>query len=244
MIPVFTYYQLLQSKPGGGDEAHADLANLRDADTMHAYWADLELFFRRAAGTEAGRPARRARPLGLHRAGLERRRCRERSRGRAGRASAERGRVRPGVRAHARSARAERDPRLAHERVGDEARRRDRGSARSHRRRVRDAVGCLLPVAGRCLRPLVRGLLRSRRRLLREGRGQRDDVVQGRRLPPAPAVRAHVRAARRHPHGGLADPARQHRDAGDGRHDRATTRTTACSGCSRVRAVGRTCAPT
>ena len=49
-IPVFTYYQLLQSKPGGGDEAHADLANLRDADTMHAYWADLETFFRRAAG--------------------------------------------------------------------------------------------------------------------------------------------------------------------------------------------------
>jgi hypothetical protein len=50
VVPVFTYYQLLQSKPGGGDEAHADLANLRDADTMHAYWADVETFFRRAAG--------------------------------------------------------------------------------------------------------------------------------------------------------------------------------------------------
>ena len=52
VIPVFTYYQLLQSKPGGGDEAHADLANLQNADTMHAYWADLELFFRRARGSK------------------------------------------------------------------------------------------------------------------------------------------------------------------------------------------------
>jgi hypothetical protein len=50
-IPVFTYYQLLQSKPGGGDEAHADLANLQNSDTMHAYWADLETFFRRAKGS-------------------------------------------------------------------------------------------------------------------------------------------------------------------------------------------------
>ncbi len=50
VIPVFTYYQLLQSKPGGGDEAHADLANLRDAGTMQAYWADVETFLRRAAG--------------------------------------------------------------------------------------------------------------------------------------------------------------------------------------------------
>ncbi|MEP6979079.1 MAG: hypothetical protein ABI948_13585 [Thermoleophilia bacterium] len=38
-IPVFTYYMLLQSKPGGGDEAQADLANLRNAATMSAYWA-------------------------------------------------------------------------------------------------------------------------------------------------------------------------------------------------------------
>ena len=33
-MPVFTYYMLLQSKPGGGDEAHADLANLRIARPM------------------------------------------------------------------------------------------------------------------------------------------------------------------------------------------------------------------
>jgi hypothetical protein len=51
-IPVFTYYQLLQSKPGGGGEAQADLANLRDADTMKAYWADLTLFLQRAHGSK------------------------------------------------------------------------------------------------------------------------------------------------------------------------------------------------
>jgi hypothetical protein len=50
IIPVFTYYQLLQSKPGGGGEAQADLANLKNPDTMHAYWADLTLFFQRAKG--------------------------------------------------------------------------------------------------------------------------------------------------------------------------------------------------
>ncbi len=49
-IPVFSYYQLLQSKPGGGDEAHADLANLRDPATMAAYWADVRLLLRRIAG--------------------------------------------------------------------------------------------------------------------------------------------------------------------------------------------------
>jgi hypothetical protein len=50
ITPVFTYYMLLQSKPGGGDEAHADLANLRDPATMAAYWADVRLFFQRAHG--------------------------------------------------------------------------------------------------------------------------------------------------------------------------------------------------
>jgi hypothetical protein len=50
VIPVFSYYMLLQSKPAGGDELHADLANLRNASTMGAYWADLTLFFKRAKG--------------------------------------------------------------------------------------------------------------------------------------------------------------------------------------------------
>jgi hypothetical protein len=51
-IPVLTYYMLLQSKPGGGDEAHADLANLRNASTMSAYWADVRLLFQRVRGTK------------------------------------------------------------------------------------------------------------------------------------------------------------------------------------------------
>jgi hypothetical protein len=42
---------LLQSKPGGGDEAQADLGNLRNADTMKAYWSDLSLFYVRAKGS-------------------------------------------------------------------------------------------------------------------------------------------------------------------------------------------------
>jgi len=50
-LPVLTYYMLLQSKPGGGDEAHADLANLRNTETMSAYWTDVRLLFTRVKGT-------------------------------------------------------------------------------------------------------------------------------------------------------------------------------------------------
>ena len=51
-IPVFSYYMLLQSKPAGGDEKTVDLAHLRDATLMRAYWADVRLFFERARGTK------------------------------------------------------------------------------------------------------------------------------------------------------------------------------------------------
>jgi len=51
-LPVLTYYMLLQSKPAGGDEAHADLANLRNTDTMSAYWNDVRLLFARVKGTK------------------------------------------------------------------------------------------------------------------------------------------------------------------------------------------------
>ena len=47
-VPVLTYYMLLQSKPGGGDEAHANLTNLRNAETMSAYWNDVKLLVRTA----------------------------------------------------------------------------------------------------------------------------------------------------------------------------------------------------
>jgi hypothetical protein len=52
VVPVLTYYMLLQSKPGGGDEAHADLANLQNAQTMAAYWDDVHLLFTRVTGTK------------------------------------------------------------------------------------------------------------------------------------------------------------------------------------------------
>ncbi|MGZ4603769.1 MAG: hypothetical protein ACXV0U_09250, partial [Kineosporiaceae bacterium] len=51
MTPVFPYYMLLQSNPSAGaDEAARDLSNLANPSTMAAYYADLRLFFARAAG--------------------------------------------------------------------------------------------------------------------------------------------------------------------------------------------------
>ncbi len=51
-VPVLSYYMLLQSKPGGGGEAHADLANLRNAQTMASYWSDVQLLFQRVRGAK------------------------------------------------------------------------------------------------------------------------------------------------------------------------------------------------
>jgi hypothetical protein len=55
LIPVFTYYQLLQSHPAvGNTEQQKDISNLRNPATMSAYWADYSLLLRRinaAAGT-------------------------------------------------------------------------------------------------------------------------------------------------------------------------------------------------
>ena len=172
IVPVFSYYMLLQSKPGGGDELHADLSNLRNAATMKAYWADLRLFFARAAGRSSARSCCTSSPT----SGATSSRARgttTRSTVPAvvpGRAAADRGRLRPGGREAPRPARAERDPRLPPERLGNEARHRLREAARCDRARLRDALGPLLPLARRPLRPLVRGLLRPRRRLLRQGR--------------------------------------------------------------------------
>src|SRR4051812_17508664 len=51
VVPVFTYYQLLQSRGRGGrDEAATDLAHLRDAALMRTYWSDYSLLLRRAKG--------------------------------------------------------------------------------------------------------------------------------------------------------------------------------------------------
>ncbi|HEX8205664.1 MAG TPA: hypothetical protein VF587_06380 [Solirubrobacteraceae bacterium] len=53
VLPVFTYYMLLQSGSASGDEADRDLANLRDPALMRAYFADLRLAFRRVSGARA-----------------------------------------------------------------------------------------------------------------------------------------------------------------------------------------------
>ncbi len=50
IVPVFTYYQLLQSAPGNTQgEPAGDLANLTNAATMTSYYQDRTLFFQRAA---------------------------------------------------------------------------------------------------------------------------------------------------------------------------------------------------
>ncbi len=50
VIPVFTYYQLLQSSPGNTlGEPAGDFANLTNTATMTSYYQDLILFFQRAA---------------------------------------------------------------------------------------------------------------------------------------------------------------------------------------------------
>jgi hypothetical protein len=57
MLPVFPYYMLLQSSPAtGADESAKDLSNLRNPATMAAYWADVRLFFQRAAQGAGGQP--------------------------------------------------------------------------------------------------------------------------------------------------------------------------------------------
>ncbi len=51
MTPVFPYYMLLQSNPSSGSTEQArDLSNLANPSTMAAWFADLRLFFQRAAG--------------------------------------------------------------------------------------------------------------------------------------------------------------------------------------------------
>lgn len=47
-IPVFTYYMMPQSWPGGGGEADANFVNANNTATMTAYYNDLILFFQKA----------------------------------------------------------------------------------------------------------------------------------------------------------------------------------------------------
>jgi hypothetical protein len=49
IVPVFTYYMLFQSRPGGSSESSAVATNLQNTSTMSAYYNDLKLFFQRAS---------------------------------------------------------------------------------------------------------------------------------------------------------------------------------------------------
>ena len=52
-MSVFPYYMLLQSHPAtGGTEQAKDISNLANPATMAAWYADLRLFFQRAAGSQ------------------------------------------------------------------------------------------------------------------------------------------------------------------------------------------------
>ncbi len=48
IIPVFSYYMLLQSTPGGGSESDANFTNLNNTATMTSYYKDVKLFFQKA----------------------------------------------------------------------------------------------------------------------------------------------------------------------------------------------------
>lgn len=51
-FPVFSLYQLRETAPGNGQgEEEGILANLRDRDTMRAYFEDVRVFFQRAGAT-------------------------------------------------------------------------------------------------------------------------------------------------------------------------------------------------
>jgi hypothetical protein len=52
VVPVLTYYMLLQSSPQGGDEAQTDLMHLRDPQLMQAYWDDVRLLLQRVKGAK------------------------------------------------------------------------------------------------------------------------------------------------------------------------------------------------
>ncbi len=51
-IPVFTYYELLQSSPSAGpDESTRDFNNLNNASTMGAYYASFKLLMQKAGAS-------------------------------------------------------------------------------------------------------------------------------------------------------------------------------------------------
>ncbi len=52
IVPVLTYYMLLQSKPSLGGEAQTDVGHLRDPQLMQQYWSDVRLLLQRVHGAK------------------------------------------------------------------------------------------------------------------------------------------------------------------------------------------------
>jgi len=50
-IPVFTWYMINQSRPGGGDEPQRNRNNAQNADTMRAYFSDILSFMKEAGAS-------------------------------------------------------------------------------------------------------------------------------------------------------------------------------------------------
>jgi hypothetical protein len=53
ITPVFTYYQLLYTRAGSGDQNRIDLANLNDAATMQKYFVDFKVLLQKAGAFTA-----------------------------------------------------------------------------------------------------------------------------------------------------------------------------------------------
>ena len=202
--------------------------------TMAAYWARRAAVLPAGARHEGRRAPRRARPLGLHRAGA---RSGDDAAtvpgGRPGRPAPERRRLRPGVRPAPRPARAERDPRLPPEHLGHEARHPLREAARRDRPRLRGTLGRASTARSHAHFDLSfedfsdrdAGFYAARR-------AQPGHVVGAGRLRPPPPLREDVRP--RSPASGWSRG--RSRSAtppcGPRTTPGTTTRTTASSGCS------------
>ena len=217
-IPVFSYYQLLQSKPGGGGEAQADLANLKNPDTMQAYWADLTLFFQRAAGPkpvvlhvepdlwgyieQASKNDDAASVPAVVPDGLP-----QNAAGFAQEIVKLRDRLAPNVilAYHMSGWGTQHD--VAFEDPPD----RTVVAYATRSAAFYRSLGAAFDLSFEDFSDRDSGYYEK-------VRGDVVRVVQAGGLPPPPPVRPHLRPPCRHPHGRVADPARQHRDARDERH--------------------------
>ena len=194
-VPVLTYYMLLQSSPKGGDEAQTDLAHLRDPQLMRRTGTTCACSS--SASRARSRSSSTSSPIsGATSSRRTRRRSRRRSRSSGSRFANQ---LAPNVLLayHMSGWGTKHD--IVYEDPADATVR--AYAAQSAR---------VLPRVAREVRPLVRGLLRSRRRLLREEQGNPKTWFtpadfHRHLLYGATFVKLDAAAD-----GRLADPARQH----------------------------------